>query len=73
MEKFAFEKKNYQFMLIGLAVMILGYIFMSIDSTEYGFGALGLTVGPFTLFLGFVIEVFAIMWKPKAKNEEKHS
>jgi len=60
-----FGKKNYQFMIIGVLVLTLGYIVMKMDTEEYGFGIVGLTIGPVILVIGFIIEIFAIMHKPK--------
>lgn len=37
---------------------------MSFDSEEFGFGVLGLTVGPIITVAGFVIEFWAILRKP---------
>ena len=33
---------------------------MSIDQEEYGFGFLGITLGPIIVLLGFIIQFFAI-------------
>lgn len=63
--KLAFEKKNYVIMIIGIVVIVLGYIFMSMDSEAYGFGTMGLTVGPITVLIGFGIEFYAILHNPK--------
>lgn len=54
-------------MIVGIMVLLLGFLLMSIDSEEYGFGVLGLTIGPITVFLGFCIEFVAILYKPKNK------
>jgi hypothetical protein len=64
MEKLAFGKKNYQWMIIGLVTLVIGFIIMSIDTEPYGFGFLGLTLGPIIVMAGFIIEIFAIMHKP---------
>jgi hypothetical protein len=64
-EHLPFGNKNYRLMLIGLAVLVLGFILMSLDSTEFGFGALGLTIGPLFVFAGFMIEIAAILYNPK--------
>jgi hypothetical protein len=64
MEKLAFGKKNYQWMIIGLVTLVIGFIIMSIDTEPYGFGFLGLTLGPVIVMAGFIIEIFAIMQKP---------
>lgn len=63
--KLAFTKTNYILMIAGILVLILGFVLMSLDSEPYGFGTLGLTIGPMTVLSGFVIEFFAILHKPK--------
>jgi uncharacterized membrane protein len=64
MEKLAFGKKNYQWMIIGLITLVVGFVIMSIDTEPYGFGFLGLTLGPLVVMSGFIIEIFAILHKP---------
>ncbi len=64
-EKMPFGKKNYTMMLVGLAVLFLGFVLMSMDSTTFGFGFLGLTLGPVTVFAGFMIQFVALLAKPK--------
>ncbi|MDO1450920.1 DUF3098 domain-containing protein [Rhodocytophaga aerolata] len=63
--KMAFGKQNYILMLAGIAVLILGFIIMSLDKEPFGFGVLGLTVGPIIVMIGFIIEFFAILRNPK--------
>lgn len=60
-----FGKKNYRLMLAGIFVVILGFILMSLDTEPYGFGFLGLTLGPLVVLAGFVLEFFAILSKPE--------
>lgn len=60
-----FGKMNYRIMLIGIAVLVLGFTLMAIDSEPFGFGFLGLTLGPLVVFAGFMIEIFAILYNPK--------
>ncbi len=62
--KLPFGKKNYILMLIGLAVLILGFIIMGLDPEPFGFGFLGITLGPLVVMAGFVIEIFAILKNP---------
>ena len=62
--KMAFGKQNYLLMLAGIAVLILGFIIMSLDKEEFGFGMLGLTIGPIIVMIGFIIEFFAILRNP---------
>lgn len=64
MNKLPFGKKNYRLMIIGVVVILAGFLIMSLDSEEFGFGALGLTIGPLVVFTGFIIEFFAILARP---------
>jgi len=65
MNKLPFGKKNYQWMVIGLVVITLGFIFMSLDGEQHGFGFMGLTLAPIVVVAGFVIEAFAILHSPE--------
>lgn len=58
-----FGKTNYRLMLIGLGILVLGFIIMTLDKEEFGFGFLGLTLGPIIVFIGFVFEIYAILKK----------
>jgi hypothetical protein len=64
MEKLPFGKKNYQWMIIGIAVLITGFTIMSFDQAQHGFGFLGLTLGPIIVMAGFIIEIYAILHRP---------
>ncbi|MBN8825114.1 MULTISPECIES: DUF3098 domain-containing protein [unclassified Spirosoma] len=61
-----FGKQNYLFMLIGIGVILAGFFIMSLDKEEFGFGFLGLTLGPIVVMSGFVLEFVAILTRPKA-------
>lgn len=69
---FAFGKENYRLLLIGLAVIVLGFILMigggSNDPNKFNdaiFNFQRLTLAPILILGGYVIEIFAIMKKPK--------
>ena len=62
--KLPFGKKNYQLMILGLVVLIIGFIIMSVDGEQHGFGFLGLTLGPIVVMAGFIIEIWAILHTP---------
>jgi hypothetical protein len=71
---FAFGKENYRLLLIGLAVIVLGFILMigggSDDPNKFNeaiFNFQRLTLAPILILGGYVIEIFAIMKKPKQK------
>ena len=60
-----FERRNYILMIAGIFTIAIGFIIMSIDQQDYGFGFLGLTLGPMIVLIGFIIEFFAIFSKSK--------
>ena len=62
--KLPFGRKNYLLMISGVLTLVVGFIIMSIDNEQHGFGFLGLTLGPIVVMVGFVIEIFAILHKP---------
>ena len=62
-EALPFGKTNYTLMLAGIATILIGFFVMSLDKTEFGFGFLGLTLGPIIVLSGFALEFFAILKK----------
>jgi isoprenylcysteine carboxyl methyltransferase (ICMT) family protein YpbQ len=62
-EALPFGKTNYTLMLAGIAIILIGFFVMSLDKTEFGFGFLGLTLGPIIVLAGFALEFFAILKK----------
>ena len=58
-----FEKQNITIILIGVAVIILGYYLMSISETM---GALALDIAPIILVIGYLIVIpYGIMYGAK--------
>ncbi len=69
---FAFTKENYRLMLIGLAFIVAGFLLMigggSHDPNKFSYDLFSfrrLTLAPILVLGGYVIEIFAIMKKPK--------
>ena len=68
-----FGKENYIYMLAGLVVMALGFFLMaggkSPDPTKFNdseiYSTTRITVAPLLIIVGFIIEIVAIMKKPK--------
>jgi hypothetical protein len=60
-----FNTKNYKLMVIGILIIVSGFIIMSVDGEEYGYGFLGLTLGPLVVLFGFIFQFFAIFHKGK--------
>lgn len=74
-EKFIFERENYKFMIIGLAVIALGFILMagggSDDPNVFNpeiFSWRRIRLAPTVVLIGFAIEVYAILLKPKSSK-----
>lgn len=59
-----FGRRNYTLMLAGIGIILAGFFIMSLDKEEFGFGFLGLTLGPIVVLSGFVLEFFAILARP---------
>jgi len=68
-----FGKDNFVWMLIGLAVLALGFFLMaggkSADPKVFNdsdvYSTRRITIAPILIIAGFIIEIFAIMRKPK--------
>ncbi|MBD8490736.1 DUF3098 domain-containing protein [Echinicola sp. CAU 1574] len=58
-----FSKKNYTLMLIGIAIIVVGFVIIGMDSEPHGFGFMGLTLGPIITLAGFIFEFYAIFYK----------
>lgn len=59
-----FGRRNYALMLAGIGIILMGFFIMSLDKEEFGFGFLGLTLGPLVVMSGFMLEFFAILARP---------
>jgi hypothetical protein len=70
MSNLPFGKKNYQMMVAGLLIIMIGFIVMMLDKEPHGFGFLGITLSPVIVLAGFVVEVFAILHTPKDENNQ---
>lgn len=69
---FAFGKENYMMLIIGLVVIIIGFLLMigggSDDPAVFSediFSFRRMTLAPILVLAGYIIEIYAIMKKPK--------
>ena len=74
---FLFGKRNYQIMALGILFIALGFILMAGGGSEDPnvfneeiFSTSRLTIAPILIVIGWIIEVFAIMIKPKERELE---
>ena len=72
-QNFVFEKRNYIWMFIGLAFIALGFVLMSgggsNDPNVFSdaiFNPQRIRIAPTLVLIGFGIQVYAILLKPKA-------
>lgn len=77
MAKFSLPSKNVRFILIGLIVMVAGYILMigggSSDPQVFNYDMFDfrrLVLSPLLVILGIVIIILAIMRRPKDESGE---
>ena len=71
-QEFLFEKVNYKILLIGIAVIVLGFILMSGGGSEDPnvfsediFNFRRIRLAPTTVLIGFGITIYAILKNPK--------
>lgn len=70
-----FEKENYKWMLIGAAVMAIGFFLMAGGKSEDPnvfnpnevYSTVRITIAPILILTGFVIEIMAIFRQPKTR------
>lgn len=70
---FAFGKENYRILIIGVVIVVIGYLLMvgggSEDPTKFNadeiFSFRRITLSPIVILAGFVVVLFGIMKKSK--------
>ena len=72
-QTFVFEKRNYVWMFIGLGFIALGFILMAGGGSNNPdvfsnaiFNIQRIRIAPTLILIGFGIQVYAILLKPKA-------
>ena len=77
-EHFALSKENYILLIIGFAIIVLGFILMiggksddpAIFNEDEIFSFRRITLAPIVVLIGFIFEIWAIMKKPKSKDSK---
>ncbi len=76
MRKMPLATYNYKLMLIGFAVIVLGFVLMegggSDNPDEFNmamFSFRRITLAPIIVLVGFTFEIYAIMKRPKQKEK----
>ena len=77
MKDFAFSKTNYILLVVGFAVVILGFILMSGGSTTEEalnpdiFSTRRIVIAPMVCLVGFLFVIVAILWRQKDHDERE--
>lgn len=75
-KKFAFEKSNYTLLLIGVAVIVIGFLLMTGPGSTMThfepdiFSFRRVKLAPAVCFFGFIFVIYAIMHKSKDSTKE---
>ena len=74
--EFALGRENYKLLIIGFAIIILGFLLMiggkadnPDEFNEAIFSFRRITLAPIIVLFGFIFEIYAIMKKPKETEE----
>lgn len=76
-EKFAFDKVNFVWLAVGMAVVIIGFLLMTGPSstpTHFEadiFSVRRIKVAPLVCLLGFVSIIYAVLRKPKDEKRKQ--
>lgn len=68
-----FDKENFTWMLIGAAILVLGFLLMAgggnpdpnVFNASEVYSARRITVAPIVILIGIVVEIYAIFRQPK--------
>lgn len=68
-----FHRQNYYLLLGGIVLLIIGFLLMTgghnddpnVFDTSKIYSPRRIILAPIVVILGFVVEIFAILWKPK--------
>lgn len=77
-EGFALAPENYRLLIIGFAIIVIGFLLMlggktddpKVFNEQEIFSFRRITLAPIVVLFGFIFEIWAIMKKPKSSEEE---
>lgn len=62
-----FTRQNYILLLLGVVAIVIGYATMRLENEVDGF--ISLYVAPLLILGGYLEIIYAILWRPKEKQE----
>jgi len=79
-QRFAFTRENYRLLLIGFVIIVVGFLLMVGGEPESPdqfnpdvFSFRRITLAPLVVLFGFAFEIYAIMKKPKEKQNDQNA
>ena len=58
--KFPLGSKRIYILIIGIIIMVIGLFIMTLDKEPFGFGLLGITIGPIIVLIGVFIPIYSL-------------
>jgi hypothetical protein len=59
-KKFPLNSKSVYILITGIIIMVIGFFIMTLDKEPFGFGLLGITIGPIIVLIGVFIPLFSL-------------
>ena len=77
-KEFAIPKENYKLLIIGFAIIVVGFLLMigggskdpNVFNAKEMFSAQRIIIAPIVVVFGFAFEIWAIMKRPKASDNQ---
>lgn len=64
MQNFPLNNNRLIYLVVGIITMIIGFFVMTLDKSEFGFGFLGITLGPILVLIGVLLPILSLFtWK----------
>jgi hypothetical protein len=59
-KKFPLDAKRIYILITGIIIMVIGLFIMTLDKEPFGFGLLGITLGPIIVLIGVFIPIYSL-------------
>jgi hypothetical protein len=59
-KNFPLDTKRIYILLTGIIIMVIGLYIMTLDKEPFGFGFLGITLGPIIVLIGVFIPIYSL-------------
>lgn len=59
-KKFPLNSKSVYILVTGIIIMVIGFFIMTLDKEPFGFGLLGITIGPIIVLIGVFIPIYSL-------------